>query len=316
MKKYDILGIGSPLLDFIVEVDDPFLKAIGLNKGEMHLVDEKKSKDIFEKIKNKHISIIPGGSAANTAAGVSFLGGRAAFHGKIGDDSHGAHYEKKNKEHGIDSKLAKHNTITGHAITFITPDGERTFAVNLGAAFHFTKEDLNEEDIKQSKILHVEGYLLEHEHQREAALHAMKIAKENNVKISIDLGDPALVKRAINHFKNIITKYADIVFANQAEAKVLTGINDEEKALHELSKMCKLAVVKLGERGSIIKHNGKVYRIESHKVKVVDTNGAGDMYAAGILYGIANELSIEESGNLASKHAAMVVSQRGARLKK
>ena len=162
MKRYDVIGIGSPLLDFIVEVDENVLAEMDLRKGEMHLVDEEKSKEIFKKLENYSVKTAPGGSSANTLAGVSVLGGSAVLMGKIGKDKQGDIYEQKTGEEGVNAKLSRHDSVlTGHAITFITPDAERTFATHLGAALHFRKEDVFEEDIKNSKILHIEGYQLE-----------------------------------------------------------------------------------------------------------------------------------------------------------
>ena len=316
MKKYDVAGIGSPLLDFIVEVDDNILAEMDLKKGEMHLIDEEKSKEILKKLERYESKTTAGGSAANTLAGVSVLGGSAVFLGKIGKDEHGNVYEQKTNEHGVNIRLSKHEeAATGHAITFITPDSERTFATHLGAALYFRKEDVFEEEIKASKILHMEGYQLEDPELKAAAVYAMKIAKEAGVKISIDLSDPALIGRNLEALRKIVGEYADIVFVNEKEAEAFTG-KKEEEALHEIYDMCEIAVVKLGEKGSIIKADGMIYSIPAFKTKVVNTNGAGDMYAAGILYGIANGIDIEKAGKMASYAASKVVSQVGARLSK
>ncbi|MEM4271804.1 MAG: adenosine kinase, partial [Candidatus Pacearchaeota archaeon] len=258
----------------------------------------------------------PGGSSANTIAGVSCLGGNSFLMGVVGKDDHGDIYEQKTKESGVKTKLSrKHDKITGHAITFITPDGERTFATHLGAAVHFRKQHLAEDAIKQSKILHIEGYQLEDISIKSAVLHAMKIAKKNNVLVSVDLSDSALVSRNLPHFKNVIKNYVDIVFANELEAKAFTG-KEEIQALNVLSKFCRISIVKLGEKGSLIKANNKIYKINANKVSVVNTNGAGDMYAAGILYSISNNIPMERAGKIASYAASQVVSIEGARLQR
>ena len=316
MKKYDVIGIGSPLLDFIVEVDEGVLAEMDLKKGEMHLIDEKRSKEIMARLEKHDVKTSPGGSSANTLAGVSYLGGSTVFMGMIGEDKHGDIYEQKTGVDGVEVRLSKHDdAATGHAITFITPDSERTFATHLGAALHFRKHHVFDEEIKNSKILYIEGYQLEDKDLKEASVHAMRIAKENDVKVSIDLSDPALVGRNLEDLKELVKKYADIVFVNEMEAEAFTG-KKEEDALHEIYEMCDIANVKLGDKGSLIKSDGMLYKISAHKAKVVNTNGAGDMYAAGILYGIANGMHIDEAANLASKYAAKVVSQVGARLEK
>jgi sugar/nucleoside kinase (ribokinase family) len=314
--KYDVIGIGSPLLDFIFEVDERVLAEMDLKKGEMHLIDEEKSKEILRKFEKYQVKTAPGGSAANTLAGVGVLGGSAVFMGKIGKDKHGDFYEQRTGEEGIHSRLSKHDkAITGHAITFITPDSERTFATHLGASIHFRKEDVFEEDVKNSKILHIEGFQLEDPDLKATAVHAMKIAKENNVKVSIDLADPGLIGRTLKGLREIVKKYADIIFVNETEAEAFTG-KKEEEALHAIYEMCEIAIVKLGGKGSLIKANDMIYRVPIHKVNVVNTNGAGDAYAAGILYSIANNIDMEKAGKIAAYISAKVVANTGARLDK
>ncbi|MBW2996388.1 adenosine kinase [Candidatus Woesearchaeota archaeon] len=315
-KKYDVVGIGNPLLDFIVEVEDGILAEMDLNKGEMHLIEADKSKEILKKLERYEVKIAPGGSSANTLAGIGVLGGNAVFLGKIGKDKHGDVYEQKTVDDGVYSKLSRHGgAITGHAITFITPDSERTFATHLGAALHFREEDVFDEEIKASKILHIEGYQLEDEELKKASVHAMKVAKENNVKVSIDLSDPGLIGRNLEGLKQLVKDYADIIFVNEKEAEAFTGKKDEE-ALHDIYDMCEIAIVKLGEKGSIIKSDDIIYRIPAYKTEVVNTNGAGDMYAAGILFGIANGMSMEKAGKIGSYAASLVVASTGARLNK
>ena len=313
MKKYDVIGIGSPLLDFIVEVDDNVLAEMDLKKGEMHLINEEKSKEILKKLKKHSVKTAPGGSSANTLAGVSVLGGSSLLMGKIGKDKHGDIYEQKTSDQGVSVRLSRHDKMTGHAITFITPDAERSFAVHLGAALHFRKHDVFDDEIVASKILHIEGYQLEDHELKAASLHAMKIAKEHDVKVSIDLSDPALIGRNLDDLKELVKEYADIIFVNETEAEAFTG-KKEEDALHEIYDICEIAIVKLGDKGSLIKANDMIYRIPIHKVDVVNTNGAGDAYAAGILYSIANNIDIEKAGKIAAYISGQVVASTGARL--
>ena len=314
MKKYDVVGIGNALLDFIVEVDDGILAEMNLAKGQFTLIDKEKSKELLKKLEKHEVKTAPGGSSANTLAGVSVLGGNAVLIGKVGKDKHGDIYEQKTSDCGVNVKFSRHKSeMTGHCITFITPDAERTFATHLGAALHLRKKDIFEKEIKASKILHTEGYQLEDPILKEAAVHAMKIAKKNGIKVSIDLSDPGLIGRNLEPIKKLVKDYADIVFVNEIEAEVLTGKKDEE-ALHEIYDMCEIAVVKLGEKGSLIKANNIIYKIPINKVKVVNTNGAGDAYAAGILYSIANNISIEKAGKIAAYISSQVVASTGARL--
>lgn len=312
-REIDVVGIGSALLDFTVEVDERVLDKIGLKKGQMHLIDEKRSREIFEELKDYTIETTPGGSSANTLAGIAVLGGRSLFLGKVGNDHNGDYYISENEKMGVMTKIGKIDRMTGHAITFITPDSERTFATHLGAALYLGRDDILEQDIRNSNILHIEAYLLENDIQRRACFEAMSIAKYNHVRISIDLADSALILRNKDDFTAIVKKYADIVFVNEEEAVAFTGKREEE-ALHVISALCDVAVVKLGEEGSLIKSDDEVHRIPAVKTRVENTNGAGDMYAAGLLFGIAKKVPIEKAGLIGSYASSLVVSQRGARL--
>ncbi len=313
-KKYDVVGIGSPLLDFIIKVDDEVLQEVDLIKGEMCLIDKKRSVEILETLKEYSVTTAPGGSSANTLAGVSALGGSAVFIGKIGRDHHGTIYEQKTGDDQVLSRLQTHETeATGHAITFITPDGERTFATHLGAAIHFRKADILDLDIAQSKILHLEGYQLEDPELKDAVVHAMKTAKKHDTRVSIDLSDPALVGRNLEPIRDLVKEYVDIVFVNELEAEAFTG-KRAEAALHDISKWCEVTVVKLGEQGSLVKVDNQVFTIASHNVKVKNTNGAGDMYAGAFLYAITHNIDYEKAGQLASFASAQVVSGELARL--
>jgi hypothetical protein len=311
--QYDVVGIGSALLDFTVEVDDAHLASTGLTKGQMHLIDSERSKEIFKAISGMKIETTPGGSAANTLAGVAGFGGKAFFIGKVGNDENGKIYITETEKSGVNTRIGKHDSISGHAITFITPDSERTFATHLGAALFLDEKDIKEEDIKKSKILHLEGYLFEPDNLYAASLKAMKAAKENGVLISIDLSDAGLVGRIFDRLKSVVNDFADIVFANETEAFSFVGVKEVE-ALDAISQMCSLAVVKLGADGSLIKSKEEMHRIKSFETSVVNTNGAGDMYAAGLLYGISNGYSLNDSGRIGSYASSLVVAQPGARL--
>ncbi|MEK9151124.1 MAG: adenosine kinase [Patescibacteria group bacterium] len=313
-KEYDIIGIGSPLLDIIIEVEEIVLFSHGLKKGEMHLVDSARSESILEGLKEYAKTYISGGSAANTVSGASLLGGKGLFLGVIGNDEYGNVYEEEMQKSGVTASLLRHeDAATGCAITFVTSDGERTFATCLGAAKHLDKQHVSETDIRKSKILHIEGYLLEDERTREAAVAAMDFALRHGTLVSVDLSAAWLITNHIEVMRDIVKKYADIVFVNEDEAFAFTG-KKEREALREIGDLCDIAVVKLGSRGSLVRAGGQAYMIDPHIVEVVNLNGAGDMYAAGFLYGIARGHSIESAGKVGSHVAALVVSSPGARM--
>ena len=313
--KYDVFGIGNPLVDLLVRVDHTLLAELNLTKGSMHLLDEKDILKILKRLEKEKIHTAPGDSTANTMAGIANLGGSVCFCGKVGTDHHGIYYEETLNKHGVKHNLTKSEAITGKAVTLITPDSERTFAVHLGAAVHLEKEDVFEHELANSRFLHLTGYQLENPKLRETALHAMELAKKYKVKISIDLADPHLIKRNLKDLKWIVKKYAYMVLINEQEAEAFTGKKPEE-ALHELTEFAEVAIVKIGKKGSMIKHKDNIYIIKPYRAKTVDTTGAGDMYAAGILYGLTHGYSLEKAGNIGSFAAAKVVEQVGARLER
>ncbi len=315
MEKYDVIGLGNALLDIIVEVNESDLENLKLNKGGFTLLDESRVQVIMEFISSLNSVRASGGSSANVTIGVSKLGGNSCFIGKVGKDEEGDLYEDFLIGDKVNPILTRSNKETGTAITFITPDLERTFAVYLGAAIDITEEDIQEEEIKKAKILHIESYQLEDESLRKAAIHAMNIAKENNILISLDLSDPFLVERNKDFLNKIVTEYIDILFANETEAKAYTGL-EEEFALNKISEQCKIAIVKLGIKGSLIKHNNEIYKIPINKVKEVNTNGAGDAYAAGILFAISYNLPLEKAGLLAAFISSKVVERTEATISK
>jgi len=312
--KYDVFGIGSAIMDFFIQVESNELIELNLKKGQFHLIDEIQSKKILEKIKHAEMKTAPGGSSANTLYGVALLGGKVVFCGKVGNDEHGDIYEQKIAGENAKSAITRiEGHSTGHAITFITPDAERTFAVHLGAAIKLEKIDIFYEDLKNSKFLHIEGYQLEDPKLREVSLAAMQFARTNGIKVSIDLGDPGIVARNNKDIRMMIRNYAHIVFANEEEAKALTE-KEPKEALDLISEMADIAVVKLGKDGSLIKQKEKIYEIVPHTVKSIDSTGAGDMYAAGFLYGLTHNYTLKQCGNIGSFLAAKVVEQIGARL--
>ncbi len=311
---YDVMGIGSALLDLTMSTDDAMLGRLGLKKGEMHLIDAGRSREILEMLSGLPMDVTPGGSSANAIAGVMNFGGSAIFNGKVGSDPHGDLYINETRKTGAHESIKRDSGMTGHAITFITPDSERTFATHLGAAIRFNRDDVDLELLKKSRILHLEGYLFEPPDLKEACMTAMKAAGENGVLISIDLSDPALIGRIHDTFTEVLMNYADIVFVNEEEALAFTG-KKRESALDELYSLCSFAVVKLGSEGSMLKSGGVIHRIPVFKTDVVNTNGAGDMFAAGTLYGISHGYDSYRCGLLGSFGASLVVSEKGARVR-
>lgn len=318
-KTIDVYGIGNPLLDVLIKIDEKTISELGASRGGGVLVDEDTLGRIEFQINEKHVEqekvLMLGGSVANTTAGVVMLGGKAGFCGKVGDDEYGELYINKTKECGVTTDIVISEGRTAQAITLITPDAERSFIVHLGVAGKLSHTDIIQDHIARAKFLHVSGYVLEPKESRKACIQAMEYAKLHGVKISIDLSEKNLVTRMKDALEWILKTYADIVFANEDEAKAFTG-KDPEDALEELSNIVDIAIVKIGKEGSIIKTNKdkKKIRIKSFLVEAVDATGAGDMYAAGVLYGLSQEFDLKSSALIGSYAASKIVQIVGARL--
>jgi sugar/nucleoside kinase (ribokinase family) len=313
--EFDVIGIGSPLVDFIIDADDALLHELSLTKGGMKLIDENESRSIRALVGKRVTDKVPGGSAANTLSALAILGGKAAFIGSIGDDEDGKFYLKESERSGVRGFLTKHDALTGHALTFITPGGERSFATHLGAAIRLTSDDIDVNVISRSKVLHLEGYLFESPIQREAAVKGMRAAKDAGVLVSIDAADPGVVMRNRETLVSIAAEFADVIFLNEEEAAAFTGKNGEDAA-RDVAKSVSIAVVKLGAKGSVIATKDSVSHAHGFSAKVVNTNGAGDVYAGGFLYGLTRGLALEKCGLIGSFAAARVVEENGARLSK
>jgi sugar/nucleoside kinase (ribokinase family) len=313
--KYGVVGIGYPLLDKVVEVDEDFIIKSKLVRGNMNLVNSEKSREILMMLEKSAVKDSAGGSVPNTLASVCSLGGKSLFIGMTGNDNNASTYKKLVQEIGIIPRFNSCNEIQGTCIVMVTPDAERTMATCLGAGMNLTKDDIILDDIANSKILHIEAYQLDGEKQSETIFHAMEHAKSNNVLISIDFADPSLIKRHNQKVNDILKNYADIVFVNESEAEALTGKNPVE-AVKEIKKYCKIAVVKTGEKGSLVMDEKHLYKIKGFRVNAVNTTGAGDAYAGGFLYGISNGFSVEKSGKIASYIAAQVVASHDSMIKR
>ncbi len=309
MKR--IVGIGNALVDVMTLIDsDIILEKFSLPKGSMQLVDAEKSSIIKNETINLKKNLASGGSAANTIHGLAMLGVESGFIGSIGKDSTGDFFENDMKIAGVKTLLTKRNSITGTAVALISPDSERTFATHLGAAVELSAEDLNPKDFEGYDILYMEGYLI---FNKPLVERACVIAKENHMKIAIDLASYNVVEAKLQDFKEIVEKYADIIFANEDEAKAFTGLSPFQ-ALDVLSGVCEIAVVKVGSEGSIIKRGEEIIKIGTIPVNCIDTTGAGDLYASGFLYGFANGLSLDKCGMFGSILAGHVIEIVGARM--
>ncbi len=309
MKR--ILGIGNALVDVMTLVQgDYILQEFKLPKGSMQLVDREKSEGI-----KAATAIFPrtwssGGSAANTIHGLAMLGADTGFIGSIGRDDTGDFFENDMKKAGVNTLLIRRNSPTGTAVALITQDSERTFATHLGAATELNSDDLNPLLFEGYDILYLEGYII---NNFQLVEKACSIAHSKNMLVALDLASYNVVEEHKESFSKIVSEYVDILFANEQEALAFTGL-DGEKALPSLSEISPTVILKIGAEGSWLKTADETIKISAYPVKCVDTTGAGDLYAAGFLYGYANGFPLEKCGILGSFLAGKVIEIIGARM--
>lgn len=306
-----VVGIGSALVDVLVQLtDDQLLDNFQLPKGSMTLVDADLSQKILDSTKGLDRTIETGGSAANTIRAIAQVGGKTGFIGKISKDEMGQFFKNEFENAQIQPHLFYSQIPTGKAATLISPDSERTFGTYLGAASELSVAELSEDVFAAYDYLHIEGYLV---FNRELIEGVLKLAKKQGLKIALDMASFNVVEANLEFLGRLLDEYVDIVFANEEEAKSYTGLEPEE-ALRKLGEQCEIAVVKVGKEGSMILAGDEFIRVKTPQVKSLDTTGAGDVYAAGFLYGLANGFDLQSCGTLASTMASEVIQVLGAKI--
>lgn len=311
MKTYDVLGVGNALMDISVTITDDDIKVLELNKGIMHLVEAPRQTAILTHLDGKERTTELGGSALNVVRILAALGSPTAFVGMVGKDYFGDKILERMRELSIAPLLARTNLPTGSCIVLVTPDGERTMNTHLGTSRHYNETHIPHDDIAQAKIIHIEGYQWDTDGQKKAIQEAIATARKNNTQISIDVADPFAVDRSGDDFRQLISEGVDIVFANEEEAKMLYDCSPEETA-KKIAEQGATAVIKLGANPAIIRKGEEEHRVPAAKVdNVVDTNGAGDIYAAGFLFGLVSGRPLPDCGKIAAALAADVISHTG-----
>lgn len=306
-----VLGMGNALVDIITILkNDKVLDSFGLPKGSMTLVDLDTCNYINAETSGVHKQKASGGSAANTIHGLSHMGVETGFIGKVGEDDLGKFFRKDMKNNKITPILFKSFNETGRALALISPDSERTFATFLGAAVELSIEDLNSKVFAGYNYLYVEGYLVQNHELLEKAL---RLAKKSKLKICIDLASFNIVDEHKGFFLEIISDYVDILFGNKQEVSSLTGEKPEE-AIVTLGEISEIVIVKLGAEGSLIRSEGETIRIGVRPSKPIDTTGAGDLYAAGFLYGLIHGMSMEKCGQIGAILSGKVIEVNGAKM--
>ena len=311
MKR--VIGIGNALTDVLVNLrNEDVLHNHKIARGSMSLVDSELQSQISKEVAGLPHSLSLGGSADNTIRAMARLGSEVGFIGKVGHDNTGDRFEQALSNLGIEGKIFRGDNPSGKCISLVSPDGERTMLTHLGAAAEMHAEDISPAIFEGYDCLYIEGYLVQEHSLIETAI---RTAKECGLQVAIDLASFNVVAENLEFLRNIVTKYIDIVFANEDEARVFSGEEEPINALQYISEMCDLVIVKIGTKGALIKHKGEVIHIGiMAAAKRVDTTGAGDFYAAGFMYGLCEGLSLRQCGTIGAITAGKVIEVVGPTL--
>ena len=312
-KQLDVVCFGNALVDVLSHQNDEFLKRINVEKGAMHLIDSERSAELYSLITER--KTVSGGSAANTVIGVGSLGGSAGYIGRVADDDLGDIFVKDMADLKIfhNTPRAPRRDSTGRCLIFVTPDGERTLNTFLGASNGLTTSDVDLGLVQRAKILFLEGYLWDLPRAKQA-MEAAASAAHLNTKVALTLSDSFCVDRHRDSFLNLISDHVDVLLANDHEILSLFETENLNLAIQRAKSIVSLVSVTRGPAGSVIASNSELVSIESAKVcEVVDKTGAGDLYAAGLLYGLAQGYSLERCGKLGAIAAGEVISHMGPR---
>ena len=314
MVELDVVGIGNALVDVLSHESDAFLAKHALVKGTMHLVDEARAHALYDAM--GPAVEISGGSAANTIVGVASFGGEAHYVGKVRDDQLGDVFSHDLRATGVayTTAPATSGPPTGRCLILVTPDAQRTMNTFLGASVHLGPQDIDRDLIARGRILYLEGYLFDPPAAQEAFRAAARLAHAAGRRVALTLSDPFCVDRHREAFLDLVEHHVDLLFANEVEICALYGAKDFDAALQQVRGHCEIAALTRSERGSVVVGGREVHVVDAHPVpRVVDTTGAGDLYAAGFMVGLCRGRDLAACGQLGAIAAAEVISHVGAR---
>lgn len=317
-RKQKVLGIGNPLIDIILNVEEQDIQALGIHKGTMALINKQRMDELLQLTKTRETSYSCGGSCPNTIIALASLGIETTLAGKIGADKNGRIYSDTLSSLHVHNELVVTDTEpTGSTVILVTPDSERSMNTYLGANRLYEQQDINVQSVKDADFFHFTGYMWDTQSQQQAITKALSIANKHNRTVSFDVADPFAVGRYRETFLSLIKESCDIVFANSEEARILFDNYDPYECCRSMGKLCQTAIVKNGKKGSFISHRGEIFKVPvKGPATPVDTTGAGDVYAAGFLYGQLKGFSVLDSGLIASILAGQIIAQRGAQFSK
>lgn len=314
--KFDVLGIGNAIVDVLSMCDDALIEKLAVRKGTMFLIDEDRAEELYNLM--GPAAEVSGGAAANTLAGLASLGGKAAFVGKVRDDQLGKIFTHDMRATGVhfETVAANSGPATARCLIFVTPDAQRTMNTYIGACARISNDDIDPQLVKDSAMTFVEGYMWNDPSSKSAIRHAMKIAKEAGRQIGFSPSDVFCIE---NHHAEMLELVgeSDVVFANEAETKALYGVKTFEEAAEAIRGKCKVAVITRGENGSVVVTATETIAVPAAPIReLVDTTGAGDLYASGFLYGYLRGWSLKACAELGGKCAGEIIQHMGARTQK
>ncbi len=315
--KYDVYGIGNAIVDIVTEVGHDFFDKNQVEKGVMTLVDEKRQLELMKVIDMKKSKMSGGGSAGNTVVALNQFGGKGYYSCLVAHDELGKFFLEDLRRNGVDTNLKYEECPKGHSgrcLVMTSPDAQRTMNTFLGVSSFLSPEHLDEEAIGQSSCVYLEGYLVASPKGLEAMKETKKIAERNKVEVALTFSDASMVKYFSKQMEDVVGASVDLLFCNEEEAMIFTGTDDLHQAREKLREAAKRFAITLGANGAMIFDGDTYVEIEPYKVRAIDTNGAGDMFAGAFLYGITHHHSYAEAGKLASLASSRVVTQWGPRL--
>lgn len=313
-RSFDVVGIGNAIVDVLSHADDSLIEREGLTKGAMTLIDGARAEALYEAM--GPAQEVSGGSGANTMVGVAALGGQAAYIGKVRNDQLGGIFRHDIRAAGVsfETPAATEGAPTARCLIFVTPDAQRTMNTYLGASVQLGPEDIDEGQIAAAKITYLEGYLFDPPRAKEAFIKAAEVAHGAGRKVALTLSDPFCVERHRAEFRDLVEGHVDLLFANEHEICSLYEVAGFNEALQAVRGHCDVAILTRSDKGSVILEGDEVHVVDAAPVeKLVDSTGAGDLYAGGFLYGYTQGKSLYDCGRIGAIAAAEVISHVGAR---
>lgn len=316
-KKFDVFGVGNAIVDTLAQVDEQLIADLEIAKGSMSLMDSERQASVLGKLDHQNLQLASGGSAANTMVAIAQSGGSGVYFGKVAHDTNGEFYKQHMESSGVKFPVPlapEENLPTGTCVVLTTPDAERTMCTHLGISTTLTKSDIDADLLAQSKCSYIEGYLWDAEGPRAACIEAFEQSNRLGVKAAFTFSDAFLIDRFADDFHQVVSQYCDIIFCNADEARQFFGSESVEDCSNKMAEICDLAFITDSAAGCYVVENGVVTQVAGFPVNAIDTNGAGDAFAGGTLYGLTSGMPAASAAKWGNYFASRVVENIGPRI--